>query len=632
MSILSPSHAARYFSSLALHSRKVALLGNKDLPPYFSHDQPERYSRRDSKGKKPVREGEEEEVDDREWELRVDLNSSPQSPPLSYLLGSGLLHLRATLPYIFNPPEDAPLFPPSVYSNHVCLRLPAPLPVKLSSLHLYQFIFAMARHGMHVMHTDVYASLDKMTVSPNVTARMATKDLVKRSPNTERKRRNRQVRVELSVNGTPRLTPDHPTSWKTSSLYTFSPLSGLIIEHEVETIRPLPGEGVAEWLSHRLWGFRANTSEELNPVPAHARISDASPLKDALARLSTLGQQKRSIHTMLHRPTCSQLERSPVPSGLGIRKNSSLAPPLERLLQNPELDRESAADELRWMHEAVTAKDLSPKAREDLLQEMVQLRARGKPLQYILGDTEFGPMQLLCRPPTLIPRPETAFVFERFATLLATHSDANTEYKLLDLYTGSAPIPLLMRHLLSDNWRTFGVDLSEAAVKLAKDNVDSITNQHQDRKAPTEIWQADTMKDDFPVETVRRMNGKCHILTANPPYIPYEQYIDLPPGVRAFEDINALLGDGSPSAMLEERKGNGLTHYRRIANLLPALLIPPDEMTDKDLRRVPRVALEIGFDQSEAVQEILKAESGVVTRTECWKDQYGQDRLVVGWL
>jgi hypothetical protein len=62
---------------------------------------------------------------------------------------------------------------------------------------------------LEVMHTDVYASLEKMTVSPNVNARMATKDLVKRSPNTERKRRNRQVRVELSVNGTPRLTPDH---------------------------------------------------------------------------------------------------------------------------------------------------------------------------------------------------------------------------------------------------------------------------------------------------------------------------------------------------------------------------------------------------------------------------------------
>lgn len=223
-------------------------------------------------------------------------------------------------------------------------------------------------------------------------------------------------------------------------------------------------------------------------------------------------------------------------------------------------------------------------------------------------------------------------MFERLANLLASHSNSNTEYKLLDLYTGSAPIPLLLRHLLPNNWRTYGVDLSEAAVALATDNVGSIASQGQGQKAPTEIWLADVMRDDFALEAARKMNGKCHILTANPPYIPYEQYIDLPFGVRAFEDINALLGDGPPSASLDERKGDGLTHYRRIANLLPELLVPRGEMIGSSLRDAPRVALEIGFDQSAGVQNILKAESGIITRTECWKDQYGQDRLVVGWL
>ncbi|KAJ9100099.1 hypothetical protein QFC19_005779 [Naganishia cerealis] len=77
MSLLSHTSAAKYFSSLALHSRRVALLGNKDLPPYFNHGEPAQYPRKDPKGKKPVREGEEEEVDDREWELRVGCPSLP---------------------------------------------------------------------------------------------------------------------------------------------------------------------------------------------------------------------------------------------------------------------------------------------------------------------------------------------------------------------------------------------------------------------------------------------------------------------------------------------------------------------------------------------------------------------------
>jgi hypothetical protein len=58
------------------------------------------------------------------------------------------------------------------------------------------------------MHTDLDVTLDKMTVSPDLSDRMTSpKDLLRRPTNSEGKRRNRQVRVQLSVYGTPRLTP-----------------------------------------------------------------------------------------------------------------------------------------------------------------------------------------------------------------------------------------------------------------------------------------------------------------------------------------------------------------------------------------------------------------------------------------
>lgn len=48
-----------------------------------------------------------------------------------------------------------------------------------------------------------------MTVSPDLSDRMASpKDPLRRSANSDGKRRNRQVRVQLSVYGTPRLTPN----------------------------------------------------------------------------------------------------------------------------------------------------------------------------------------------------------------------------------------------------------------------------------------------------------------------------------------------------------------------------------------------------------------------------------------
>lgn len=216
--------------------------------------------------------------------------------------------------------------------------------------------------------------------------------------------------------------------------------------------------------------------------------------------------------------------------------------------------------------------------------------------------------------------------------MIAAHGAKADQLKLLDLYTGSAPIPLLMRRLLPDDWRTFGVDLSEKAVALAMDNVDFVSGQLPTPKPATQIWQADIMHPGFSSDTTARLNGKCHILTANPPYIPYDQYVNLSHGVRAFEDVNALLGDGGPSAPLTDRRGDGLSHYRRIAALIPELLVEKQNMAGTGLESAPRIALEIGWDQGVAVQEILMAANAGVSRTECWKDQWGQDRLVVAWL
>lgn len=216
--------------------------------------------------------------------------------------------------------------------------------------------------------------------------------------------------------------------------------------------------------------------------------------------------------------------------------------------------------------------------------------------------------------------------------MVAAHINPSNEYRLLDLYTGSAPIPLLMRNILPREWRTYGVDLSEQAVTLAKDNVDFVSHQHQDSNPTTEIWQANIMSPTFASDALKRVGGKCHILTANPPYIPYDQYVDLPRGVREFEDVNALLGDGEPDNPLNERKGDGLSHYRRIAELIPELLIDKEAIADPGLKEAPRIALEIGYDQGQLVQDVLMQANVGVSRTECWKDQWDQDRLVVAWL
>lgn len=58
---------------------------------------------------------------------------------------------------------------------------------------------------------------------------------------------------------------------------------------------------------------------------------------------------------------------------------------LRQLTQNSELDQESAADELRWMRQAISEKHLPQDEERKMLEDKVQRRAGGMPLQYILG-------------------------------------------------------------------------------------------------------------------------------------------------------------------------------------------------------------------------------------------------------
>ena len=272
------------------------------------------------------------------------------------------------------------------------------------------------------------------------------------------------------------------------------------------------------------------------------------------------------------------------------------------------IGRESARREVEWMKRSQPAN----------LVECIDRRITGEPLQYILGQftrppipalrssytgtSPFGPLDLLARPPTLIPRTETEDWVIRLAS---TRTPSPTRpARVLDLCTGSGCIPLLLCHLWPPaSTRAVGVDISPDAVRLAADNTArSRTHERQNTFTPL-------LADIHDPHLLHRLDPPFDIITANPPYIPLHEYHALPVSVKDYEDPRALIGDT-----------DGLAFYRTIAALLArdGLLAPHAS-----------IALEIGHDQARAVTHILRSTPGLyLGPIEIWKDPWDKDRVV----
>ncbi|THV02430.1 S-adenosyl-L-methionine-dependent methyltransferase [Dendrothele bispora CBS 962.96] len=243
--------------------------------------------------------------------------------------------------------------------------------------------------------------------------------------------------------------------------------------------------------------------------------------------------------------------------------------------------------ELKWLRKAAADANRP-------LDALVRRRQQGEPLQYIIGTQPFGPLELSVRPPILIPRPET----EHWVIELAARIPESARH-LLDLGTGSGCIPLLLAHLCPA-LSAHAVDVNPAAVTLATENAArcSVTRFR--------AFQANFLDPDFHVHAM--LCPPYDVLTSNPPYIPWNEYLELPDEVKNYEDPRALFGGPS-----------GLEFYHAIARLA---------VRERFLSSDAIIALEVGHDQAEAVGAIFES---VSLRTEAWTDPWGKKRTIIAY-
>ena len=220
----------------------------------------------------------------------------------------------------------------------------------------------------------------------------------------------------------------------------------------------------------------------------------------------------------------------------------------------------------------------------DLLTE----RARGVPLQYLVGSTEFMGLEFKIRPGVFIPRPETEILVEAVLGLQLTVY--SLQPKILDIGTGCGNIAISIARSLRST-RIFACDISDSALQLTKEN--SSLNKVRICLLQSNLFSAFKKRESF------------SLIVSNPPYVNTQE---IPGLIREIHHEPKLALDGGK---------DGLFYYRKIINQAPVYL------EDRGL-----LVLEIGDNQKPLVQEIF-AQSGRFSLIKTVRDYNDLERVVI---
>ena len=172
------------------------------------------------------------------------------------------------------------------------------------------------------------------------------------------------------------------------------------------------------------------------------------------------------------------------------------------------------------------------------LQTIIDRLHQFEPIQYIFGHTVWHGLDLKVTPATLIPRPETAELVDRI-----NHEEAHTNnlpLRVLDIGTGSGCIAIALKKAHPE-WEVMGIDISEAAIEVAKENA-------KRNGVEVEFGIADIFSDSEDLYSSDFIEKKhpYDIVVSNPPYICehedpltyYRRIASLHLGAHLFFEIN----------------------------------------------------------------------------------------------
>ena len=176
----------------------------------------------------------------------------------------------------------------------------------------------------------------------------------------------------------------------------------------------------------------------------------------------------------------------------------------------------------------------------------------GVPVQHAVGWTDFRGLRIACGPEALIPRPETEEVVQWFLEGMeaVVQAQDSSTVRVLDVGTGTGCMALAIK-AARPRWEVWGMDISEAALELARKNAQALNLDVHWVLADV----LDTKASDWP----DRVDG----IVSNPPYIPCSEAVSMASHVRNMEPELALFVPDSDPLIFHRALAQRALHHLR---------------------------------------------------------------------
>jgi release factor glutamine methyltransferase len=187
----------------------------------------------------------------------------------------------------------------------------------------------------------------------------------------------------------------------------------------------------------------------------------------------------------------------------------------------------------------------------DQLEDMVERRVSGLPLEHVIGWAEFCGLRIAVGPGVFVPRRRSEFLVGQAIAAARQSGSTGGPWLVVDLCCGSGAVGAAVAAGLSTLGQVelHAADIEPAAVQCARPNVAA---------AGGAVYQGDLYDPLPPV-----LRGRVDVLVVNAPYVPTGEIAMMPPEARLHEPLVAL--DGGP---------DGVMIHRRVAAAAPDWLTP----------------------------------------------------------